>query len=510
MRFRQFVTAVAAYVGVALAFFWPLPLYLSTKLPGDVTDDTAVYVWNIWHFRHQLLQNKLPYFTDVVLSLAPGTDLSLHNYTTFANVLAFPLIPLFGVTATFNIICMALTVMTAACTYLLALRAIGRVPEAWIAGAAFAFSPALITRSTGHFSLVAAAPLPVFLLCLLNAAQTRNLWWGWAAGAAMAWAVLCDPYYGIVCLLAGACFLAVEWLRVRSRARSRTAGVVLALDLLAVTIAGFVAFIVVTGGARFALFGHSIGMQSLYTPMLMFAVVIVLRLWIIWRPQATLSVRFQALCVSKFALTTAAMCALLLAPMLHALAYRLADGGTFHKPVTGAAARRGRSAGVVHAEPEPPDLRRPVALVALSSSGNYLETCRRSLFVAIAVLTVAVWRFRFRPPMRWVAYALLFVTLALGPFIHVAGVNTYVPGPWAFLRYVPLVSAARAPARFGSRRARRLDSRRRPPLPGAPPGAQASGPGRGNGSAKPSCPRAASLVFRGGACNLQDHRERSA
>ena len=44
--------------------------------------------------------------------------------------------------------------------------------------------------------------------------------------------------------------------------------------------------------------------------------------------------------------------------------------------------------------------------------------------------------------------AVLFGTLALGPFVHVAGMNTYVPGPWALLRYVPIVGLARSPARF--------------------------------------------------------------
>ena len=38
--------------------------------------------------------------------------------------------------------------------------------------------------------------------------------------------------------------------------------------------------------------------------------------------------------------------------------------------------------------------------------------------------------------------------MALGPFVHVAGTNTFVPGPWAFLRYVPLLGLARTPARF--------------------------------------------------------------
>jgi hypothetical protein len=42
----------------------------------------------------------------------------------------------------------------------------------------------------------------------------------------------------------------------------------------------------------------------------------------------------------------------------------------------------------------------------------------------------------------------MFGLLALGPFIHVGGVNTYIPGPWALLRYVPLVGLAHTPARF--------------------------------------------------------------
>ena len=36
-----------------------------------------------------------------------------------------------------------------------------------------------------------------------------------------------------------------------------------------------------------------------------------------------------------------------------------------------------------------------------------------------------------------------FGLLALGPFVHVAGVNTYLPTPWTLLRYVPLIGEAR-------------------------------------------------------------------
>ena len=56
------------------------------------------------------------------------------------------------------------------------------------------------------------------------------------------------------------------------------------------------------------------------------------------------------------------------------------------------------------------------------------------------------WRPKRR---RWLWMPIVFALLALGPFVHVAGINTYIPGPWALLRYVPIVGLARSPSRFG-------------------------------------------------------------
>jgi hypothetical protein len=66
----------------------------------------------------------------------------------------------------------------------------------------------------------------------------------------------------------------------------------------------------------------------------------------------------------------------------------------------------------------------------------------------MGVIAIALWRHRFRPPAFWTRVTIVFGLLALGPFIHVGGVNTFVPGPWALLRYLPVVGAARMPARF--------------------------------------------------------------
>jgi hypothetical protein len=66
--------------------------------------------------------------------------------------------------------------------------------------------------------------------------------------------------------------------------------------------------------------------------------------------------------------------------------------------------------------------------------------------VAWAVIALGAW-LRVLPSF-WVAFTALFAWLSLGPFLHVAGINTYVPGPWTFLRYVPVIEMARSPSRF--------------------------------------------------------------
>jgi hypothetical protein len=47
-----------------------------------------------------------------------------------------------------------------------------------------------------------------------------------------------------------------------------------------------------------------------------------------------------------------------------------------------------------------------------------------------------------------VAFTAGSLLLSLGPFIRVAGLESYVPTPWAVLRYLPIVGAARVPTRF--------------------------------------------------------------
>src|SRR5678816_44095 len=100
-QFTLYVCAFAAYVVLAAMQAWPLPLHLSTHLTGAPTGDTGVYVWNLWVFKHELIDtNTTPFSTLTILPLDGPTDLSLHNYTVFADLLALPLLSGLGVVRT--------------------------------------------------------------------------------------------------------------------------------------------------------------------------------------------------------------------------------------------------------------------------------------------------------------------------------------------------------------------------------------------------------------------------
>jgi len=273
------VAAVAGYVLLALAFTWPLLLHLDTHLTGPIGGDTGVYVWNQWVFQHELLDNhRSPYFTDKIFCPGYIANLSLHNYTTFQNLLALPLIRVFGVVATFNVVYLIMSVLTAYATFLLAYRVTQRVPESWLAGFAFAWSPFIVTRGMGHFSVAAAAPLPIFLLLLERAADRQRVRDALALGVTVWWAASCDVYYAVYCLLIALVFVIARIVTIHRSAEPSTARAVRwALDVLIVSLAGLVLAILVRGGFQFEFLGRPTRMHSLYNPMLALTVLTLLR-----------------------------------------------------------------------------------------------------------------------------------------------------------------------------------------------------------------------------------------
>src|SRR5688500_14499701 len=277
---RVHVYALLAFAAVAVLFTWPLAAHLDSRLTGGTGGDTGVYVWNQWVFRHELRDNgNFPYFTETLFGASRPAHLSLHNYTRFQNLIATPLMRAFDVVTTFNLVYLLMTVLTGWGAFLLARRVAGRVPEAWLAGLLFAWSPFMTTRGMGHFSLVAAAPLAIFLLILIRADGHERLRDAVALGATMAWAASTDVYYGIYCLLLGAIFLAARVVSIEPSPRAgHSHAVRWGLDVLILCVGAIAATMAISGGWELRFLGQPLRMRSLYTPMLVLTLLVLVRI----------------------------------------------------------------------------------------------------------------------------------------------------------------------------------------------------------------------------------------
>ena len=262
---RLRIAVVVGYVCLAIVFAWPLPLHLGTALTGDPGGDTGVYVWNQWVFQQEALVNRTnPLRTDHILSMTDPVDLSQHNYTLFLNILALPLLPWLGVVTTFNVVLLVAMILTACVTYALARRATAASrAEAWLAGAAFAWSPVLVARSGAHFSLVAAAPIAAFVLCLLIADRTRRTRDAALAGLCMAWAGMTDPYYAVYCLLIAAGHVIAGVLRVHVAPSQPPVALRWVLNVLVLSVGGLVVGLLTGRSGQFTVAGIPVSIRGL-------------------------------------------------------------------------------------------------------------------------------------------------------------------------------------------------------------------------------------------------------
>lgn len=441
--------AVAGYLVVSVLFCWPLPRQFSTGLLGSPSGDLAEYIWNIWVFRHELLSHhSSPFFTSEVLSLTPPAALTLQNYTAFADVLALPLLPWLGTVATFNLVSVLAPVASAYGLFVYAKARTGDPWAAWIAGAAFGFSSYMMARQTAHISLVLAAPLPIFGLLLYRIAQRPSYSLAVLSGLVVAWAFVCDPYYAVYCLfillfMVGYSSISLDFRPLESRSRWW----ITLIDLGLTAVAGIVVAIAVSGGGTFSVSGVRVSATQLYTPMLVLSVLAVMRWAAVTKP------RFSRppinLTVMRFAAAGALAIVIALAPALIALASPVGS------PLSASPWPLWRSSApgldvIAYLLPNPLHPWAPASwLEWLQRQPNGgVENAASLSWVALLTVAVAAWRTGSRPHGGWLAFTILFAVLALGPFVWIAGMNTHLPTPWALIRYLPLIGAARMPTRI--------------------------------------------------------------
>jgi hypothetical protein len=440
---------VFGYVCVALAFSWPLPVHLSSAFTGDPSGDTGVYVWNQWVFQFEAAHRRNPLTTDQILSLTQRVNLTQHNYTAFLDLLALPLIPWLGIVAAFNVVYLLSTIVTALCTYALVRRVTPVTRgEAWLAGVLFAWSPVLVARSTGHFSLVAAAPLPAFLLFLIAADRTRALRHAAGAGLCMAWAAFCDIYYAVYCLMMAVGFVGYRAVHLSLGGQRAPRSWRWTLDVLIISVTGLVIGLLFGRGGRFELLGVNVSIRGLYTPIFVLTTLVAARILIAVRPHVSVPTWRVSPAVVRALVIGVLACAGPVAPVIYGIGEGLVDDRFVSPPTYWRSSPRGIDLlGLFEPNPNHAFVRWFHDAQQINATVFVDYTSALSL-LALGVIAVALWRARFRPAAGWIWLTCGFAAMSLGPFLYIAGVNTHVPGPWALLRYIPIVGAARSPARF--------------------------------------------------------------
>jgi hypothetical protein len=436
-------------VSLACGLTWPLPRYFQTHFLGDTSGDVGIYVWNLWIFRHELIEHgRLPVSTDHLFTYTDGFDFALHNYTPLAGLLGVPLMDWLGIVGTFNVILIASMALSAWGVFLLA-RRLGLAPlYAWSAGAVFIASPVFTARASEHFSLITAAPLPLFVWALLQALATKRFRHAALVGVLVAVATYSDAYYGIYCAMTGVFFVLWSFFRAaRHEPRPPQPLLTRALNVCIATVALVMAWRGITGSTAIPVGNIRIGVQTLYTPAFVLTVLAMARIWLRWRPRFELhdpNGELRVLVVrGAFAI---AVCLALLTPLIAGIGYRYFED---RMPET-----------EVHWRSSAPGVDLLAYLVPNPVHPWFGGTTRSwfatdvgfpefvASFSLVGLAVIATGGALGALPRGWVAFTGVFVVLSLGPFLHVAGLNTYVPGPWAVLRYVPIIGMARSPSRF--------------------------------------------------------------
>ena len=443
---------LACYATVAVLFWWPLPLHLQDALPGPASGDTGLYVWNLLLFRHEIVAHQsFPFETLEILRAGSSTPvpLSLHNYTPFADALALPLIGLIGLVPTFNVLIIGNCALTAYAMFLYARRRTGDAGAAFVGGLLFGFSPYMMVRGSEHFSLSQAAPLPIFGLLMLQIFQRPATGTAALAGLTVAWAYMSDPYYAVYCLMIAAFTVGYSLCSIEQRPEAvRRAWWPAVLTLVLLCSGGLVIGILLSGGRDVRLFGISMSVRRLYTPVLLFTILFVSRIWVALRKRVTWAMPFNYSHM-RAAFITGSICLVALTPVLYAMVSPV-SGQMWTPPRVW---WRSSAPGVDVAAWIVPNPLHPwfghLARPWLSSLPNgYVENVASIPWTAI-VLVVTAWRVSgFRGTKGWWSFLIVFAVLSLGPFVRVASLNTYVPTPWALLRYLPIVGAARMPTRL--------------------------------------------------------------
>jgi hypothetical protein len=142
------------YIGVGIAVTWPHVTYLAGRLPE--TKDAACYVWDFWWMARSVEHFSNPWSTSY-LAAPVGTQLGLHALMPLPGVVMMPITVLFGPSASYNLLSVALPGLLSYAMYRAARLWLPSQVAAIAAGGFFGYCVIVDFWTWNHVNLAAGA-----------------------------------------------------------------------------------------------------------------------------------------------------------------------------------------------------------------------------------------------------------------------------------------------------------------------------------------------------------------
>jgi hypothetical protein len=185
------IAVAISYLVAGVAVTWPRASYLAGRLPSS--RDSASYVWGFWWVARQATHLGSLWSTGH-MAAPVGIDLGFHSLMPLAGLLMTPVTLVFGPSASYNLMVMAVPGLLCYAMYRAARLWLPSQTGAIAAGAFFGLSAMLTEQDWYHLNIAAGALfLPLALeasVCLRRCPGTRQ---AIILGVVMGSAMLTDP-----------------------------------------------------------------------------------------------------------------------------------------------------------------------------------------------------------------------------------------------------------------------------------------------------------------------------
>ncbi len=203
---RTHLWALLGYFFLALVVTYPLILYFTREVPGDLIADRDQNLWNLWWVGQAVSHFTNPFHTDL-LYYPYGANLYYH--TLGLPLGAMGLLPqvVLGLPAAYNTVVLAAFTLSGYGAFRLGLLFTDKPLAAFLGGVVFAFTPYTLDALKGQTEVLSVQWIPLYAEAWLRAygagkdggkARPR---YALVAGVYLALALLTSLYYGAYLVL---------------------------------------------------------------------------------------------------------------------------------------------------------------------------------------------------------------------------------------------------------------------------------------------------------------------